>query len=238
MSTGVRYRRHPLPSLALALVCAVSACSQEDPSKPPVVSTAANSAPCRNGTPQETADAWLRERLRTGAALVSTDTLHLRETDSSEHRDSTKMLGNGYSAYFRAFYGDEAARLVPLWYWQQSPAIEAFVLSVPSEMYGTATAVWTYDMATCSWSRGPMTSDGGGDGGEQYRLDAWLVDLDGDRQKDLVQRTKNWGEGDDGKPFTTDKMRVYYWKSDGSYFAETHIPDPSDLKRAFDFAVR
>jgi hypothetical protein len=147
-------------------------------------------------------------------------------------------LGNGYAAYFRAFYGNEAVRLVPLWYWQQSPAIEAFVLSVPSQMYGTATAAWTYDNATCSWSRGPITSDRGGDGGEQYRLDGWLVDLDGDGQKDLVQRTKNWGEGDDGKPFIIDKLRVYYWKSHGSYFAETYIPDPSDLKKAFDFAVK
>jgi hypothetical protein len=148
------------------------------------------------------------------------------------------MLGNGYAAYFRAFYGDEAARIVPLWYWQQSPAVEAFVLSAPSEMYGTATALWTYDTATCSWSRGPMTSDRGGDGGEQFRLDAWLVDLDGDGQKDLVQRTKNWGEKDDGKSFVTDKLHAYYWKSHGSYFAETFIPDPSDLKKAFDFAVK
>ena len=148
------------------------------------------------------------------------------------------MLGNAYSAYFRAFYGGEAIRLVPRWYWQQSPAIEAYVLSVPSEMYGTATAVWTYDMATCSWTRGPMTSDQGADGEEQYRLDAWLVDLDGDGQKDLVQRTKNWGEGDDGKPFISDKFRVYYWSPNWSYFAETGVRDPSGLKTVFDFAVK
>jgi hypothetical protein len=90
-----------LHSLALTLVYDVSACSQRDASKPPVGSTAANSADCRSGTPQETADTWLRQRLRTGAASVSTDTLHLHESDSSEHRDSTKMLGNGYAAYFR-----------------------------------------------------------------------------------------------------------------------------------------
>ena len=227
-----------LHSLALTLVIAASACSQGDASKPPAGSTPAGSTPCQNGTPQQTADAWLRDRLRTGAVRVSNDTLHLRETDPPEHRDSAKTLGNGYAAYFRAFYGDEAARLVPLWYWQQSPAVEAFVLSVPSEMYGTATALWTYDIATCSWSRGPMTSDAGGDGGEQYRLDTWLVDVDRDGQKDLVQRTKNWGEGDDGKPFTTDKLYVYYWSSDRSYFAETHIPDPSDLERVFDFGVK
>jgi hypothetical protein len=173
-----------------------------------------------------------------GTVQVSADTFHLSESDSSEHRDSTKMLGKPYAAYFRAFYGDKAVDLVPRLHWQESPAIEAFVLSVPSQMYGTATAVWTYDTSTCSWSRGPMTSDRGADGEEQFRLDSWLVDVDGDGQKDLVQRAKNWGEGEDGKPFVSDTLRAYYWNSRGSYFAETYVPDPSGLKKVFDFGVK
>jgi hypothetical protein len=83
-----------------------------------------------------------------------------------------------------------------------------------------------------------MTSDRGADGEEQFRLDSWLVDVDGDGQKDLVQRTKNWGEGEDGKPFVSDALRAYYWNSRGSYFAETYVPDPSGLKKVFDFGVK
>ena len=198
------------------MACSISACSSGETSHG---ADAARSAACGGGSPQQVADTWLRERLRLGARHVSLDTLHLREADSSRHVDSATNLGDQYAAYFRAFYGDEARHITPVWRWQQTPSVEAFMLTVPSEMYGTATAIWTYSDSTCSWSREAMASDLGGDGGEHYRLDSWLVDLDGDGERDLVQRTKNWGESDEGKAFLKDRFRVFYWRN--TYFAET-----------------
>jgi hypothetical protein len=191
---------------------------------------------CRDGSPQQVADTWLLQRLRSGATLVESDTIHIFEADSSRRADSTARLGDAYGAYFRPFYGDDAAAIVPRFRWQETSAVEAFVITVPSEMYGTATAVWTYDFGTCSWGHPTMTSDHGADGGDEYRLDTWVVDLNGDGRRDLVQRAKTWGEGPQG-PFSNDKLSTYYWQGVGNYFGKTAGADER-LKKAFDFQIR
>jgi len=109
-------------------------------------------------------------------------------------------------------------------------------VTAPSEMYGTAKQLWVYDLASCSWDRGPMLSDRGGDGEEQYRLDSWVVDLDSDGARDIVQRQKNWGEDYDGKPFEAGKRRLYFWSY--GHFAETLSREDARRDAAFDFSVR
>ncbi len=151
--------------------------------------------------------------------------------------DTVGQIGPQYAAYFRVFYGEDAPRVIPRWHWLQDSLHEAFVVTAPSEMYGSAQEMWTYDLSTCSWGRGPMVADRGADGGEQYRLDTWIVDLDNDGARDLAQRVKNWGEDDEGKPYLSSKYRMYLWNGNHNYFAETYVPPERQPKVAFDFKV-
>ena len=202
-------------------------------------------APCEDATPLTRADQWLRSHLQSLSPQLESDTLHIAGESPLDMGSSPgTTLGSEYQTFFWPFYGvsmDDVGGIAVVLHWSIDEQHEGYVLRVPGE-YGVATEIWTYDLAECVWDRRPVVSNEGGDGGYLYRWDGWLVDLNGDGYRDLVQRRKGWStESEQDQPtpsLVRDQIIVYYWSTRNSYFAETYVPNDTALRRVFDFVSK
>jgi len=91
----------------------------------------------------------------------------------------------------------------------------AYLLRAPSAYSSTAIDLWIYDPRDKVWLESVRVADAFGDGGWHFILDGWLVDLDGDGFRDLVQRRRDhWFEEDYRTERESDSLTVRMWKKD------------------------
>ena len=193
---------------------------------------------CADDNPQQVADSWLRTHLRSLSPPLRGDTVHVPPPASDSVRPAG-AIDSAYFAPFRQFYGSNIGELAVLTRWDKAGEYEMFLLRVPGDMNWVGAQVWTYDLHHCSWDRGPMIADQGGDAGDHVLVHGWIVDLDHDGHLDLIRREKLWSLADDDAEtppkLSQDKVTVYYWNTRNTYFAETYVPNDVPLRRAFDF---
>jgi hypothetical protein len=91
----------------------------------------------------------------------------------------------------------------------------AYLLRAPSAYDSSAIDLWIYNPKTKEWLEAVRVADHFGDAGWYFTLDGWLVDIDGDGFRDLVQRRRDhWLDEDWETERESDSLTVRMWKKD------------------------
>jgi hypothetical protein len=108
--------------------------------------------------------------------------------------------------------------------------LTGFLLRAPSMYSSSAIDLWIFDNKHNKWLSRPIRiADRYGDGGWYFSLDGWLVDINGDGIRDLIQRRRDsieYGENE------KDSLTIRLW-SNGKYLP-AEISKNRNLLRTFD----
>ena len=160
------------------------------------------------------ADHELIGHLRQISGRLTGDTIHLYSPGFADSLSpmSGLELDTAYYRFFRPFYPQMTSdrALFAVGYFDVVERMTAYVLRVPSLYSSTALALWVRHEAEEYWLPPRIVADGYGDAEWSFRHDAWLVDRDGDGDRDLIQRRTDWV--DIGETVYRDSLKWTFWQ--------------------------
>lgn len=114
---------------------------------------------------------------------------------------------------------------------QLEPGYTGYLLRVPSRYTSSAIDLWVYQEDSKTWIRPVRVADAYGGGSWQYAVDGWLVDIDGDRHRDLVRRHRYWWTDDAFAEHQADSLFVQRWQH--ATFTEPQLSNDTTLFSIF-----
>lgn len=178
----------------------------------------------------------LMQRLNATTTLITSDTLRLYF-----RHDSLARLGSPvdtrFHSEFSSWYRGRIARgesdffaiaRVPL-----GDGVTAYVVRAPSHYASTAIDIWPFDSATGTLGPPIRVADAYGDPMRLFFADAWLVDIDADGVRDIVQRRRDaWEDDETGEKHRSDSLFVTLRRD--RRFQRRTLSTAEHLLRAFD----
>ena len=108
-----------------------------------------------------------------------------------------------------------------------------YIVRVPSQYSPSRIDIWPFDPQSRTLGPPLRAADGFGDGAWHFQMDAWLVDLNGDGLRDLVQRRRDWWMDDEtDKESESDSLFVI--RRMAGQFQPRRLSADSLLRRRFD----
>jgi hypothetical protein len=136
-------------------------------------------------------------------------------------------------AYPNAAHIDNGDGLAVLFRISLAPQRTGYVLRVPSQYDASAAELWVFNSRLSTWETPLPLADEFGDACWFFRREAWIVDVNDDGVRDVVQRERNsWVNEDSGEPGQTDSLFVSLGSANGQG-AYRHSTDPR-LRAHFD----
>ncbi len=166
------------------------------------------------------------------SSILTRDTIHVASAVSPEDGYGGAKIDSGHYDILRkpyqegkigGFYVSYRVRL--------EPGHTGYLLRVPSRYTSSGIDLWIYGEDSESWMAPVRVADAFGGGSWQYAMDGWLVDVDGDQDRDLVQRRRFWWTNHAFEEDQADSLLVSLWQ--GATFTEPRLSHDTALLSIF-----
>ena len=180
------------------------------------------------GTPRED----LLGELNRKAGILTQDTIHVASAVSPEDRyGGIKIDARHYEILRKQYDEGKVGGFYVSYRMELEPGYTGYLLRVPSRYTSSGIDLWVYEEDSGSWTAPFRVADAFGGGSWQYAMDGWLVDIDGDRHRDLVNRRRYWWTDEALKEQQADSLFVRLWRR--ATFTEPRLSHDTALSAIF-----